>query len=128
MARYIKGVVVKQRNGIVRIKLKNSRCFWTKPKTKLGMRQYVWVAWDYTHNRPKQVLTQEQYNALPTEVGLEEPELGAFSTPDDEGNGASEPLDADVFIPSDDGFVDILDFEDLETEPGAFSNPLSDGE
>lgn len=128
MARYIKGIVVKQRNGIVHIKLKNSRCFWTKPITKLRMRQYVWVAWDYTHNRPTQVLTQADFDLLPFEFGLEEPEQGAFSDPDDEGNGVSEPLEADVFTPSDDGFVDILDFNDLESEPGVFSNPLSDGE
>lgn len=84
MPTLIKGVVIERRLGLSRIKLKSGRRFWTKAPKGISIRDMVYVAWDYTRDKPSEILTLDQVKNTPNSVGLEEPEFGAFSNPEDE--------------------------------------------
>ena len=84
MPTLIKGVVIERRLGLSRIKLKSGRRFWTKAPKGIGIRDLVYVSWDYTRDKPSKIFTLNQVKNAPKSVGLEEPELGAFSNPEDE--------------------------------------------
>lgn len=116
MPTLIKGVVIERRLGLSRIKLKSGRRFWTKAPKGIGIRDMVYVAWDYTRDRPSKILTSKQVENTPTEVGDEEPKLEDFSNPEDEKIEArSSELEVEVreFLEPD-GCGDI-EVEEVET-------------
>lgn len=131
MASFIKGIVMKRRYNLVQIELKNGRRFWHLPDGELGLREFVWVAWDYTHEKPRQVLTLDEFEKVKVENSLEEP--GAFSDPDDEGKDGADDLIIEAYSPQETGFADVLSYDDEEprvrsSELGAFSDPWGDGD
>ncbi len=120
MPTLIKGVVIKRRLGMSRIKLHTGRRFWARAPKGVGIRDVVHIAWDYTRDKPSQILTQEQFENTPNEVGLEEPEFGAFSNPDDEELGArSSEIGVEVreFLePEGCGDIEVDEIEPAEDE------------
>ncbi len=122
MPTLIQGVVIKRRLGLSRIKLQSGRRFWAKAPKGIGIRDMVYVAWDFTRDKPSQILTAKQVENTPAEVGLEEPESGVFSNPDDEEFGArSSKIDAEVrssdFLePVECGAIEVDETEDPQDD------------
>lgn len=122
MPTLIQGVVIKRRLGLSRIKLQSGRRFWAKAPKSVGIRDMVYVAWDFTRDRPSQILTVNEVENTPAEVGLEEPESGVFSNPDDEELGErSSKIEAEVrsleFLEPDEcGAVEVEELEDPQDD------------
>ena len=122
MPALIKGVVQKKRKSKMRVALITGKRFWTPIRKDLGIREFVWVGWDYTKNRPSQILSAEQIK-----LWLKQPELEEFSVPNDEGFEGDEvenSSDKNLFKQ-----MDKLTDNSEETEPKArtFSNPMNEG-
>jgi len=79
----VKGVVRKKTKHKLQIRLVNGKCFWTTINhCMLDIRDFVWVAWNYAHDRPALILTKE--------------ELHIFTQQQSEDVGFSDPLDEEI--------------------------------
>lgn len=118
MPALIKGVILKKRESMMGIKLVSGKRFWTYDRKDLDIWEFVWVGWDYTKNRPTQILSTSQLLTW-----TENPEHEEFSIPDDEGfegNEAQNLSDKDFFKQMD-KLTD--DSEETEHVARSFSNP-----
>ena len=79
----IKGVVRKKTKHKLQIELIGGKRFWTTINHGvLGIRDFVWVSWDYTHDRATLVLTKA--------------ELHIFVQQQSEDVEFSDPLDEEI--------------------------------
>jgi len=94
----IKGVVRKKTKRKLQIRLVNGKCFWTHINyCMVDTRDFVWVAWDYTHDRPTLVLTKDELH-----IFMQQPsEDVEFSNPLDE-----EIINEEVISSADEQWLD----------------------
>ncbi len=99
----IKGVVRKKTKRKLQIRLVNGKCFWTHINhCMLGIRDFVWVAWDYTHDRPALVLAKDELRIF-LQHQSEDVE---FSDPLDEGI-----INEEVISSADEQWLDDNSFD-----------------
>jgi hypothetical protein len=133
MPTLVKGVVIERRLGVSRIKLTSGRRFWARTPKGIGIRDTVFVAWNYTKDQPSQILTKEQVENTPEEVGLEEP--GVSRSPlDDVGevDVEAEVRDTEFLEPVKCGDIEVVEVEGRRSEfedgdDGVSRFPLYDG-
>jgi len=119
MPALIKGVVLKKRESLMQVNLITGKRFWTYRREDIGIREFVWVGWNYTQGEPTRIMSESEY----LKFLEEEPESEDFSDPDDEGH-----VNAEVESQTDEEWLENLDaFTDLpESEGRRFSNPLGE--
>ncbi len=123
MPTLIEGVVIERRHGLSRIKLRSGRRFWTKTPKGVGIRDMVYVAWNYMKDAPSQVLTLEEVKNTPTEIGLDEDR--SFSNPMDEGIEVEVEVETRSLDTEPNG-CGIIEIDEVEDEVSR--NPLNGGD
>jgi len=118
MVTLIKGRVLKKRSPLMQIKLINGRRFWTDNRQDADVRDFVWVAWNYTEDGPAQILSKNELKNLRTEHKEQ-----SFSDPMSEDFG-----DFEVLSSEDEQWLEqINNNEDApEHEVRSFSGPMSE--
>ena len=115
MVTLIKGRVLKKRLSLMNIKLINGKRFWTGNRQDTDVRDFVWVAWDYTKGEPARILSKNELKNLRTEH-----KERSFSDPLDEDFG-----DFEVISSADEQWIEQMDNDKdaPEHEVRSFSNP-----
>jgi hypothetical protein len=108
LMRWLKGVVIDRKHGLVRIELETGRKVWATPPFHVGMKEQVLISWDYTTDNISDFTTKERLDAIETEQERAEVALSEVF---------QSPLDEDV-----EGDVDDL----VETSSGQPTEEESD--
>jgi len=87
--KWLNGVVMGRKHGLVQIELETGRKVWATPHFNLEMREHVLISWDYTKDCIAILTTKERLERLETEQDRAESEVGeAFRSPScDESEG-----------------------------------------
>jgi len=121
--RWLKGVVIDRRYGLVQIELETGRKVWTTPTPKLQMCEQVLISWDYTNDEVKHLTTKERLANKETNQDLKElAKSEGFPIP------SGEVLEGDVndlAEPTNDSIVLNKD-EESESEERSFPIPLGE--
>jgi len=119
--RWIKGVVCETRRTAVRIELETGRKVWTAPHFKLGIREQVLIAWDYTNDCIGTITTKERWKSTETERDKAEASsmIDVFRSP------SNEPFEGnlnDLGEPSNNNFIDRAE-ENSMIDVDVFQSP-----
>lgn len=114
MATLVKGFVSKKRLNLMQLTMINGKRFWMDNRPDIDIRDFVWVAWDYTRGKPARIFNAGEYD----ELGKTEYEV--FSTPEVE-----EFINEEVLDESDEEWLKRLEnvIEAPEHEARSFSSP-----
>lgn len=83
--RWLKGVVIDRKHGLIQVELSTGRKVWATPPFKLEMRENVLISWDYTNDRIRHLTTNAKLEKETSE--REKAELAmseVFRNPSDE--------------------------------------------
>lgn len=129
MTTIIKGKIKKIERTLMEVKLINGRSFWTDWHPKTELLDFVWVSWDYTRDKPTQILTKREmekltsrsteFSPLPS-VEDEGPETKPEIEPEEE-NEEHEEMEGE--LPEYEGDESFSLPKDDEYEVRSFSDP-----
>ena len=114
-----KGKIIAVKSPLIQVMLVGGHKFWTERKTGMDIHDFVWVAWDYTQDKPAQVLTRSEMEELTrsTEHGV-----SPLPAVEDEGPEAKNEYDSE-----DTNFERMeVDIEQSEYDDESFSDPKVD--
>jgi hypothetical protein len=91
MAAMLKGKVIRMQRPLMRVKLISGREFWTLQRPNIDVHDFVWVAWDYTEDKPAQILTKTEMEDLSSRST----EFSPLPAVEDEGPETKEEIDSE---------------------------------
>jgi len=119
MAAPIKGKVVGINRPFMEVKLIGGRSFWTDLHPNTDIHDFVWVLWNYTEDKPAQILT----GAEMAELTSRSTEISPLPSVEDEGPETKNEMDSeDTNYERLEDIIEMSEYDDSES----FSDPMVD--
>ncbi len=80
--RLFKGIVVDTQTPFIRVRMETGFVFWTVSKPHMSIRSRVFVAWDFTHDRPADIMLKPEGDVDP----ISEADIFSITDDDDMSN------------------------------------------
>ncbi len=126
--RWLKGVVLNKKAGLIQIELDTGRRIWATPSFSTSIREHILVSWDYTHDCIKSITTPEKLAREETDEDIAEAEAGNLAVDDKEG-GDKGIEEQEGGIINEDFSLPLVEEDEDEARPkqsDVFSTPSDD--
>jgi hypothetical protein len=122
LMRWLKGVVIGRKHGLVHIEMETGRKVWATPTFHLAIQEQVLISWDYTEDNIGILTTRERLNSMETDQERAESQPSdVFQSPlGEEFEGDVSDLD----VPTDSG--NPTEEESDVSEERSFPIPLDE--
>jgi hypothetical protein len=90
--RLLRGIVIDTQTPFISIRMETGFVFWTVSKPHMSIRSRVFVAWDFTHDRPADVMLKPEGEVDPIS------EVDIFSITDNDNDDISKTGVIDISL------------------------------